>query len=210
MSEKERTPHLEESILDRYVEMDLTVSERSDADVHLETCSSCRKTVAEYRSFLAELNGLPVPTPPPGFAARVLEAVLPQPNENALLIRFATKAYVGLAVGLAAVAAGVLGTAGPGPVAGTVASGFSRILGEALTSAQSLLVWFVDMIKAMVGLAPLARVMGSLAHGLETAAIALAPQYLTATALTLLLATLVLVWATTARERGVPHVSLSL
>ena len=210
MRGKEPTPHLKESVLDRYVEMDLTVSERAHADTHLAACPSCRETVSEYRTFVAELNRLPVPTPPPGFAVRILDAVLPRPSEDALVLRFATKAYVVLSVLLATIGAGVLGTAGPGPVAGTVSTGFTRILSEAISSLSNVVVGSVDLVKAMVELAPLARVMGSLAHGLETAALALSPQYLTVVFLTLLLATLVLVWALTARERGVPHVTLSV
>lgn len=206
MSDREHNPHLRESVVDRYVELDLSGTERTAADTHLRDCPSCRTRVSEYRVFFAELGRLPVPEPPPGFAVRILDAI--KPSEEALLIRFATRAYAAVAVLLAAVAAGVLGTAGPGPVAGTAATGFSRILSDAISSTQSIFLGSVDLLKAMFELAPIARVMGSLARGLETAALSLAPQYFVVTALTLLLATFVLVWATTARERGVPHASL--
>jgi hypothetical protein len=208
MSNREHNTHLRESVVDRYVELDLSGTERTEADTHLRDCPSCRTRVSEYRAFFEELGSLPVPEPPPGFAVRILDAV--RPSEEALLMRFATRAYAAVAVALAAIAAGVLGTAGPGPVAGTAATGFSRILSDAVSSAQSLLGGSIDLLKAVFELAPVARVMGSLARGMETAALSLAPQYFIVTALTLLLATFVLVWATTARERGVPHVSLSL
>jgi anti-sigma factor RsiW len=208
MSDREHNTHLRESVVDRYVELDLSGTERTEADTHLRDCPSCRTRVSEYRAFFEELGNLPVPEPPPGFAVRILDAV--RPSEEALLMRFATRAYAAVAVALAAIAAGVLGTAGPGPVAGTAATGFSRILSDAVSSAQSLLGGSIDLLKAVFELAPVARVMGSLARGMETVALSLAPQYFVVTALTLLLATFVLVWATTARERGVPHVSLSL
>lgn len=206
MSDREHNAHPRESVVDRYVELDLSGTERTAVDIHLRDCPSCRTRVSEYRVFFDELGRLPVPEPPLGFAVRILDAI--KPSEEALLIRFATRAYAGVAVLLAAVAVGVLGTAGPGPVAGTAATGFSRILSDAVSSIQTIFLGSVDLLKAMFELAPIARVMGSLARGLETAVLSLAPQYFVVTALTLLLATFVLVWATTARERGVPHASL--
>jgi hypothetical protein len=68
----------------------------------------------------------------------------------------------------------------------------------------------VDLTKTLTEFFPLAKVAGSLARGLETAALALAPHYMALLGLTLVLATLVLIWALSpARERGVPHVSFS-
>jgi len=207
MTDLRRPPHLTDTLVDRYVEQDLSDFERIEADRHLEACSVCRDEVAGYRVLVHELAALPMPEPPPGFALRILDAV--RPSENALLLRFVSRAYAAAAVVVAAVASGILGTTGPGPVAGAVASGFSRTITEGCSSLKTMLVASVDLLEAMLELAPLTRAAGSLVNGLETAALSLAPEVHALIAMTLLLAGLVLVWAmSAARERGVPHVSL--
>jgi hypothetical protein len=76
---------------------------------------------------------------------------------------------------------------------------------------RSAIVGGVDLVLAILELAPLAEAAHALLRGFETAALSLAPQQLAILLLMLSLATLVLIWAMSpARERGVPHVSLSL
>lgn len=212
MSTGRHDTHPAESLLDRYVEQDLSVSEASDIERHLGVCPVCTRTVSEYRAFFVELNRLPLPQVPAGFSARILQAVLPRPSENVLLIRWATKAYVGLAVALAAVAATVLGVSGgPGPVAGSVANGFTRVLSDGFSAFQTVVIYSVDLLTAFMELLPAAEAAGSLARGLETATWAVVSQYHLVLVLILAWAAFVLVWATSparVRERGVPHVSL--
>lgn len=199
--------HLTESVLDAYGDDSLASGERGPVQAHLDLCPECRLRAGEYRALFRDLAALPVPDPPANFAHRILDAV--RPSENRVLIRLATRAYAVAAVALAAVAAAALGVSGPGPVAGTLASGFSRTLSDAFTSVLHLCLASVDLLRAGLDLIPVARVLGSLVRGLETAAFSLAPQVHLMIALTLILAMLVLIWATSpARERGVPHVSL--
>jgi Putative zinc-finger len=203
--------HLTESLLDRYAEGDLDAPDRERVAVHLEGCPSCRRTARAYAALASSLAALPVPEVPAGFAMRVLDAVLPAPSEDALLIRIATRAYVTLAVVLAAIGAAVLGVSGPTPVTDVVVTGFTRALGGYLSTLRDVVIGSVDVTKVFLELAPVAGAFGSLARGLETAALALSPVTQVVLALTVLLATLVLVWAIVpARERGVPHVYLSL
>jgi hypothetical protein len=210
MNGESANPHLGESLIERYADGDLSLAEGREAEAHLSACSACRKRVDEYHALFGELAALPFPAVPAGFGVRILDAV--RPSEEAVLLRWVSQAYVVLAVVLAAVGAGVLGVSGgPGPVAGTVAGGFSRILGDGFVALRNVVVSAVDLLKAVLELMPVAGVAGPLARGLETTASAVATQYSVILILTCVLATLVLAWATSpARERGVPHVSLSL
>lgn len=212
MNEETRNIHLPEPLIDRYVEGDLNRAESAAAESHLAACSQCRRTVAEYRAFVSELNALPHPAVPPGFAARILDAVLLPPSEDVLVLRWLSKAYVGVSVALATVAATVLGTSGgPGPVAGTVASGFTRTLWDGFNAGREVVLGSFHIIETAVDLLPMAKAAGSLARGLETTAFTIAGQYSVFLTVACVLATLVLIWATSpARERGVPHVNLSL
>ena len=210
MKEK-RTAHPEENVLDQYADQALSVSESREVETHLSVCPSCRGVVADYRGFFTELNRVPAPIPPAGFAVRILDAVLPRPSEDALIIKWATNAYIVLSVVLASVAAGITGVAGPGPVSGAVATGLTRTVSEGLTAFEHVIMGSIKVLTALLDLLPLAGATRTLARGLETSASIFVEQYQVLVVLTLLLATLVLAWATSSvRERGVPHVSLSL
>ena len=205
------TAHPDERVLDHYADQAVSASEAREVETHLAACSSCRGVVDAYRGFFTELNRVPAPIPPAGFAARILDAVLPRPSEDALILKWATKAYVAMAVVLASVAAGITGVAGPGPVSGAVATGFTRTVSEGLSAFQNVILGSIKGLTALLDLLPLAEATRTLARGLETSAFTLVGQYQLLVVLTLFLATLVLVWATSSvRERGVPHVSLSL
>jgi predicted anti-sigma-YlaC factor YlaD len=212
MNDKTGNNHLPEPLIDRYVEGDLSRAEAAAAQEHLAACSGCRRTVAEYRAFVSELNALPLPAVPSGFAARILDAVLLPPSEDVLVLRWLSKAYVGLSVALATVAATVLGTSGgPGPVAGTVASGFTRTVWDGVAAGRDVVLGSVHLMETAIDLIPMAKTAGSLARGLEATAFTVAGQYSVLLTVACVLATVVLLWAVSpARERGVPHVNLSL
>jgi hypothetical protein len=211
MPAKPPRQHLPESLLERFATGDVAAADRDRVAGHIDDCAACRRTVRVYRALTAELASLPMPVVPAGFDVRILDAVLPRPGEDAILLRVATRAYLALAVALSAVAAAILGVNGPTPVTRYVTFGFSRAVEGYVTSIRDFVLGAVDVGVAFLDLIPLASAMGSLVRSLETVAFSLSPVYQLALALTLLLATLVLVWAATpVRERGVPHVSLSL
>ncbi len=170
-----------------------------------------RRELHAYQVFLGELDRLPLPEPPAGFDVRILDAVLPRRREDASLIHLATRAYGILAGILGAIVLGVLAVAGPEPIrwvaTGAVVQGVSGVLGV----FGALGAGTVNLLRAIDDLVPLADAAAAILRSLETVATAtLAPQVLLVTVLTLLLATLVLVWAMSpARERGVPHASFS-
>jgi hypothetical protein len=96
-------------------------------------------------------------------------------------------------------------------VAGTVATGFTRTLWDGVSAGRDVILSGVHLIETAIDLLPMARAAGSLARGLETTAFTIAAQYSILLTVTCVLAMLVLIWATSpARERGVPHVNLSL
>jgi hypothetical protein len=89
--------------------------------------------------------------------------------------------------------------------------GFSRSVEGAAEWTRNAAFTGVDLVLAILELVPLAGVARSVLRSFETAALALAPFQMAILLLTLSLATLVLIWAMSpARERGVPHVSLTL
>jgi len=198
-------------LLDRFADGELVGEERAAVSTHVTRCPDCDRTVREYRALFAALERIPAPQVPAGFSVRILDAVLPKPSGERVLVRVAARLYAGVAVAFAAVAAVVLGMSGPGPVTWAVAQGFSRSVEEGLATVRSAAVGGLDLVLAILELAPLAGVARSLLRGFEVAALALLPQHLAVIGLTLSLATLVLIWALSpARERGVPHVSLTL
>jgi anti-sigma factor RsiW len=200
--------HLTERVLDAYGDDSLAPGERAPVVAHLQACPDCRLRAGEYRTLFRDLAALPRPELPLNFANRILDAV--RPSENRILFRLATRAYAAAAVAMAAVAATLMGVNGPGPVAGAVTSGFTKTVLDGLTGLLHGGLAALDLLRAGLDLIPLARVLGSLARGLETAALSLGPQVHLIIAMTLILAMLVLIWATSpAREpRGVPHVSI--
>lgn len=203
--------HPDHRVIERYLDEELPASERELVEAHLHACAGCRRELRSYEGFLGELDRLPLPELPAGFDVRILDAVLPRRREDAALIHLATKAYAILAGVLGAIVLGVLAVAGPGTIrgvaTGAVVEGVSGVLGV----FGALGAGTVNFLRAIDDLVPLADAAAAILRSFETVATAtLAPQVLLVTVLTLLLATLVLVWAMSpARERGVPHASLS-
>lgn len=203
--------HLPEPLIDRYVDEDLDRAERARVDTHLADCAACRVTVDEYRGFFTALKTLPVPEVPPGFAVRILDAVLPARIKERKIVRVFTRAYAGVAVALSVVAAIALGMVGPGPSTALLAEGWSRSVGDTMTLLRGAIVGGVDLVLAFLELAPLANVGRMLIRVLETVTLALPAQHLALLLLSVSLAVLVLAWSmASARERGVPHASLCL
>lgn len=217
MNDLDPRTHPTEDLLDRFAEGDLAPEEATALRSHVAACADCLRTVEEYRAFFGTLGKLPVPEVPPGFAVRILDAVLPKtmslpsPAEGRAVVRLVTRLYATVAVVLSTAAAVVLGMSGPGPVTWAFAQGFSRSVEGAAEWTRNAAFTGVDMVLAILELVPLAGVARSVLRSFETAALALAPFQLAILLLTLSLATLVLIWAMSpARERGVPHVSLTL
>lgn len=203
--------HPAPSLLDRFADGGLVGEEHASVSAHVADCRACDRTVREYRALFAALERIPAPEVPAGFSVRILDAVLPKPAEEKVLLRLAARAYAGVAVALSAIAAVVLGMSGPGPVTWAVAQGFSRSVDEGMATLRSAALGGLDLVLAILELAPLAGAASSVFRGFEAAALALSPNYLAVIGLMLSLATLVLIWALSpARERGVPHVSLTL
>ncbi len=204
--------HPDRRVLDRYLDGELPASEREVVDTHLQACPRCRRELRAVACLMAELDRLPLPELPIGFNMRVLDAVLPPRREDALLIRFATRAYAALAAILGVILLGVLAVAGPDPIRGFASGVVAQWVNGVLGAFGALGGGTVNLLRAIDDLVPLADTLAAILRGLETVATAtLAPQVLLVTVLTLTLATLVLVWALSpARERGVSHVSLSL
>jgi anti-sigma factor RsiW len=217
MSGQDPRTHPTEDLLDRFAEGDFAPEEATALGSHVAACADCRRKVEEYRAFFGTLSRLPVPEVPPGFAVRILDAVLPKTKsfpksaEDKAVVRLVTRLYATVAVALSTVAAVMLGMSGPGPVTWAFAHGFSRSVEGTAAWTRNAAVAGVDLVLAFLELAPLAGVARSVLRSFETAALALAPFQLAFLLLTLSLATLVLIWAMSpARERGVPHVSLTL
>ena len=203
--------HLSERLIDDFVAGELDSTTRAAAEAHLDACASCRERASEYRSFFTALEHLPVPEPPAGFAVRILDAVLPARVKERKIVRVVTRAYAGVAVALSAVAAAALGVTGPGPFSVALAEGWSHSVEDGLVVLRSSIVSGVDVVLAVLELAPLARVGPLLVDLLETITLALPPQHMALLVLSVSLAILVLAWAMAPRrERGVPHVSLVL
>jgi len=203
--------HPPERLIDRYVDEDLDHAERARVDTHLAGCTACRLKVDEYRGFFTALKTLPVPDLPPGFAVRILDAVLPARLKERKIVRVVTRAYAGVAVALSAVAAVALGMVGPGPSTALLAEGWSRSVGDAMTTLRGLITGGVDLLLAFLELAPLANVGRLFIRILETVTLALPAQHLALVLLSVSLAVLILAWAmASVRERGVPHASLCL
>jgi hypothetical protein len=203
--------HLEDRVLDRYLDGELGGEALTLAEAHLDGCGACRREVAVLRSLALELNALEAPEPPSGFDVRVLDAVLPRPAREKAFLLAASRAYGLVAAAAAALLAVMLVLGGPAPAERILASGISRGLGWLRVSVDTLWTGFVDLIKAGAGLKSVGAAIGSLFSGLETTAYALAPHIVLACVLTTILAALVLVWASRQpSQRGVPHVSLTL
>lgn len=201
--------HLNPGELDRYLDQDLVGDECVRAEAHLDACSACRREISVYSAFLGQLDSMPLPEVPAGFDVRILDAVLPRPSESEAVLRLAGRAYAAIAVVLAAVAATLLGTFGSSPVTGSLAPGITRVVSDSVDGFDTFVTGSINLFKAMGELLPLASALQATAHGIETAVFAMAPSMAVPLLMTLVLAALVLVWASTpARERGVPHVSL--
>ncbi len=203
--------HPDHRVLERYLDEELPASEREFVETHLHACAGCRRELRAYQVFLGELDRLPRPELPAGFDVRILDAVLPR-HEDASLIHLVTRAYGILAAILGAIVLGVLAVAGPGPIRGVATGAVVEGVNGVLGVFGALGAGTVNLLRAIDDLVPLADAVAAILRSLETVATAtLAPQVLLVTVLTMMLATLVLVWAMSpARERGVPHVSLSL
>ncbi len=203
--------HLPPRILERYVDGDLAAGPLARAESHLAACAACRRETGRFRALFADLDRLPIPEPPLGFDVRILNAVIRRPSEEAILLRLAGRAYAVLAAVLFALAAGIFLVEGPAPFENAFASAVASGVNRGIEAVRFIGVSFLDLMKTALHLITLADAAGALGRGLEAAATSLAPQVVLLTVLTLSLATLVLVWALSpARERGVPHVSLSL
>jgi anti-sigma factor RsiW len=213
MNANDRNPHPTREALERYLDEDLLGAERAEVEAHVSACAGCRREVESYRVLFADLDRIPSPEPPAGFDVRVLDAVLPKKvSESAALLRLASGAYAALSVLLMAVVGGLLIVGGPKEVESVFAYFVSRVVGGALATVQNLAVGFIDLLKAAGDLLSVAGPAQTLARGLETAATAaLGTHVLFVFALGLTLAALILAWAlSSARERGVPHVCLTL
>ncbi len=211
MNGMDERAHLAATVVERFADGDLPAPERILAERHLGACPRCRREVDSYRALFADLDRLEAAAPPFGFDLRILQAVFPRPSENAVLLRLATRAYAVLAVILAAVAGGVLLVAGPAPFENAVAGGIAKGVNGILNLFHLAGVAVGSVFKFVIDLLSLADAARALARGLEAAAVSLAPQVVFLVFLTVTLAALVLVWALKpVRERGVPHVSLSL
>jgi len=203
--------HPTSDLLERYLDGELPVGERAEADAHFHACPACRTEVDRLRGLRADLRALPVPEPPAHFAADVLAVLFPRPSFEQIFMRLAARASVAYLAILALLGGVVLGVFGPLRVARVAATGFVRLLETVFSAVGGMFTGLVDLLRTAADLASLADAFGATARGLETAALSLSPQVVTLFGLTVVLAMLVLVWATSpARERGVPHVSLSL
>ena len=163
------------------------------------------------------MDDVPLPEPPADFDARILDAVLPAAvprslPEDALLIRMMAWVYA-LVASLAAVGVSVLVVLkGPASLQNVVGFVLSRMVRGLVDGSGLVVSGVVDLVKAAGDLLPAAEVVKPLGRGLETVAGAmLVPQVVLPWVGATLLALTVLVWAaSSARERSVPHVSLSL
>lgn len=203
--------HLLPGRLARYADDDLPAPQRAEADAHLRGCSACRTEVVRLRGLAADLSALPLPEPPAHFATDVLAALFPRPSFEQIFMRLAARASVAYMAILALLLGTTLGVFGPLRVARLAATALVRGLETTLSAVGGLFTGLLDLLRTAADLASLADAMGATARGLETAVLSLSPQVVTLFGLTVALAMLVLVWATSpVRERGVPHVSLSL
>jgi len=203
--------HPPERLIDQYVDNVVDAPERESIESHLASCVACHAKVGEYRSFYSALDKLPVPELPAGFGVRILDAVLPARLKERKIVRVVTRAYAGVAVALSAVAAVALGMVGPGPSTALLAEGWSRSVGDAMTTLRGIITGGVDLLMAFLELAPLANIGRLFIRILETVTLALPAQHLALVLLSVSLAVLILAWAmASARERGVPHASLCL
>ncbi len=207
------TNHPTQDMLERWLDDDIGEADRVEVDAHLSTCAACRREVESYRALFAELDRIPSPEPPVGFDVRVLDAVLPKKvSEIAAVLRLMSGAYAAMAVMVSVVASAIVLVAGTERT--NAAFGFivDRIVVRAGNVIESFSVGAIDLLKAAGDLLSAMGPAQTLLRGLETAATAaLGTQIAYVFALTLTLAALILVRAlSSARERGVPHASLSL
>jgi len=200
-------------LLEGYLDGELAPADLARVDELLRTDARFREESRLYHVLFSGLAAMPLYHPPVDFDARILAAVLPRFNQEALLVRTATRIYLGLSVGLGAMALALLAVLLRGrDMEATTATG--------LTGAVDLVLgWFAFVGTQILGaavavngiLSPLVTVFRPMVGGLFKAAEASAPAVLPAAAAIILLAVLVFSWALgAARKKGLPHVSLSL
>jgi hypothetical protein len=208
MSDRE---HLTLRRLERFLDDDLPGVERAAAETHLAACAACARERRRHERLRQDLARLPLPEPPAYLHARILAAVLPGPSERAVLLRLAARAYGTTAAVLAAVASVAVLLAGPQAVPRLLYAGVIRMIVGIFDVFKMIVGGTLGLVKALGGVLPATDALGEAVNGLGTALFALSPQAMLLVVLTMVLATLVLVWAVSQpRERGVPHVCLSL
>ena len=205
-----RPDHLSLGRLEAWLDQDLPAAEAALAREHLAACAACRGEEAQLLAVRAELDRLVAPEPPAFFDTRIL-ASLPAPSEALLWIRNGARLYGATAAALLLGWLGALVVAGPARVETAVAGGITNSVEFCLNAMTAMWGGFVNFMKTAGDLIPVADTVASLFRGLDTAAAALAPHVILSLTLTMLLAVLVLVWASSEpRRTGVPHVHLVL
>jgi predicted anti-sigma-YlaC factor YlaD len=204
--------HPNRSLLEQYLDEDLPAGPREKVEHHLASCSACRREVLGFRALFADLARLPLPEVPMEFDARVLRAVLLRPSQDALLVRMAARAYLALATVLAVLGLSALTSAAirTGSVQTPLAESFTRLIDGGIGILAFVGNGFLSVAKAGGDIFQTLGFLQPLLRGLGVAAGAVAPQVWPVAVMTLALAALVLYWATSTRERGVPHVRVSL
>jgi hypothetical protein len=209
MNEHER--HLGPRDLERFLDGDVGGPDRRNAESHLAACGACARERRRHEALRMDLARLPLPEPPAFLDARILAAVLPAPSERAVLLRLAARAYGVTAALVAAAGAYAFLVFGPEALLRLLYAGVTRGLVGVFDVLKTGVSAILGLARAAGRVLPVTDALGDTLNGLETAALALSPQVMLLVVLTMALATLVLVWAVTQpRERGVPHVCLSL
>lgn len=89
-----------------YLDGELTAEDRLRLEEHLETCSRCRRLVADRRLFLEASSSLPEPDLPPDFSERVMAGLPPLKSPVRLWLWLAGGAYLLFSLVVAGLALG--------------------------------------------------------------------------------------------------------
>lgn len=203
--------HLTLARLELWIDDDLNPADTQAAQEHLAACTACQREESMLLAVRAELDRLTAPEPPAFFDARILAAVLTPPSEALRWIRAGVRLYGAAAAALVVGILSVALIAGPESFNRMLAGGITKGIGVSLDAVTSTWLGFVNLIKTSGDLIPAAGSLASVFRGLDTAATAMAPHVILSLMLTMFLAVLVLVWASSEpRRKGVPHVHLVL
>ena len=157
-------------LLMRWLDGEVSVSERARVTAHLGTCPSCVREVRVYRALFRGVSRLPARRPPAYLAARITAAALADRRQRR---RF--RVFEALGSAYAATAVAIVIALGLSPWRGDVLAGARPVLGAAVSgtvnafvTAFDRLMWLFDgAVRLREGAHALSQTLAPLGRSLE-------------------------------------------